>query len=311
MESVYLKTFIEVASTGNLTRAADNLNVTPSAVSRRIKFIEEQYGYELLDRTAPVLVPTEAGALVLEKAKQLIRIEKELLSGLSNIRKPPRFSFCCTPAFGIAHLPEVLRRFMLVNAEMNNMEFHFDMPEKLVGALKENLFDLAVIEHCECLDLSGFATLQLPEDEMIFVCPPRLFPNPQDVTIDDLLPQTLYSRKEGCCSRKFLDLNLGRIGRNACEFGKIIVYDDLHIIVDSVTRGDGIAYLSKSLVADKIADGALAGLHMEGFLDRKRRTFVMNGDIEQEGAAIRFASELLGYFGLPGASAVLAVSAAS
>lgn len=299
MESLYLKTLVEVANTGNITRAADNLNVTPSAVSRRIKFVEEQYGYELLDRSAPVIVPTKVGALVLEKAKQLIEIEKELLSGLSGMRKTPKFSFGCTPAFGIAHLPEVLRRFMLVNAQMNNLEFHFDMPEQLVGGLKGELFDLAVIEHCECLDLSGFTTIPLPEDEMVFVCPPGLFPQSHPITIDDLFSQTLYSRKEGCCSRKFLDLNLERIGRNAGEFGKIIVYDDLHIIIDSVARGDGIAYLSKSLIADRVANGALTAHQIAGFSDRKKRTFVLNRNVERDDITFTFACELLRFFGLP------------
>lgn len=298
MESIYLRTFVEVAKTGNLTRAADNLNVTPSAVSRRIKFIEEQYGYELLDRSGHVLVPTEAGTLVLEKAKQLIQIEKELLSGLTNIRKVPRFSFGCTPAFGIAHLPEVLRRFMLANADLGNLEFHFDMPENLVSGLKDNLFDLAVIEHCECLDLSGFATSPLPEDEMVFICPPQLFAQGNAVSIEDLFPQTLFSRKQGCCSRKFLDLNLQRIGRTAGEFAKIIVYDDLHIIIDSVLRGQGVAYISRSLVADRIAGGSLVPHHIPGFIDRKSRSFVLNDQIARDDVASRFAHELLSYFSL-------------
>jgi len=299
MESVYLKTFVEVARTGNLTKAADNLNVTPSAVSRRIKFIEEQYGYALLDRSGPVLVPTEAGALVLEKAQQLIRIENELLAGLTNIRRSPKFSFGCTPAFGISHLPEVLRGFMLVNAELNNLEFHFDMPEKLVRGLKDNIFDLAVIEHCECLDLSGFTTISLPEDEMVFISHPSLFKDPETVTLESLFSNPLYTRKEGCCSRKFLDLNLERVSRSASEFRKIIVYDDLHIIIDAVMKGDGIAYLSKSLVHDRINSGLISEHHIHGFLDQKKRTFIINEAVQEEAVAFKFASELLKYFGMP------------
>lgn len=299
MESVYLRTFIEVVATGNLTKAADNLHVTPSAVSRRIKFVEEQYGCELLDRSGQILLPTEAGALVLEKARQLMQIERELLTGLTSIRTSRRFSFGCTPAFGIAHLPEIMRGFMLANAELSKLEFRFDMPEQLVTGLKENVFDLAVIEHCECLDLSGFATSALPEDEMTFISSPRLFPQAEPVTLDDLFGQMLYSRREGCCSRKFLDLNLERIGRNADEFEMIIVYDDLHLIIDAVLRGDGIAYLSKSLVSARIADGTLTEHHIEGFLDRKRRTFVINGNVRTEDAAVKFTDELLRYFGIP------------
>ena len=299
MESVYLKTFIEVATTGNLTRAAENLYVTPSAVSRRIKFMEDQYGYSLLDRSGPVLLPTDAGSMVLEKALQLIRIEKELLVGLTNIRKPPTFSFGCTPAFGIAHLPDVMRGFMLANAELNNLAFNFDMPENLVKGLKDNQFDLAVIEHCECLDLSGFTTFALPEDEMIFAYSPGLFTGRSDITIETLCSQPLYTRKAGCCSRKFLELNMERLGRSVDEFKKMIVYDDLHVIIDSVIKGHGIAYFSKSLISDKLAAGVLAEQHIEGFLDKKKRTFILNDTAQQANITVQFAKEILKYFGLP------------
>ncbi len=43
MESLYLKTLVEVVRTGSLSRAAETLHVTQPAVSRRIKFMEDQY----------------------------------------------------------------------------------------------------------------------------------------------------------------------------------------------------------------------------------------------------------------------------
>lgn len=299
MEFTNLKTFIEVAKTGNLTRAADNLCVTPSAISRRIKFMEDQYGYLLLDRSGPLLLPTEAGKLVLEKAQLLIRIEKELLCGLNNIRRTPKFSFGCTSAFGIAHLPDLLRGFMSVNSELNNLEFNFDVPDNLLQGVKDHIFDLAVIEHCEGLDLYGFTTFPLPEDEMIFTFSPMLFTGTQDITIDALVSQHLFTRKEGCCSRKLLGLNMERIGRALGEFNKVIVYDDLHIIIESVVKGHGITYISKSLVSDKLAHGLLSAHSVNGFMQSKKRTLVLGDTARQEEAAIKFAREILGYFGVP------------
>jgi len=299
MEFTNLKTFLEVSKTGNLTRAADNLRVTPSAVSRRIKFMEDQYGYLLLDRSGPLLLPTEAGKIVLEKAQLLIKIEKELLCGLTNIKRTPKFSFGCTSAFGIAHLPEMLRGFMLVNAELNNLEFNFDTPDNLLQGLKDHIFDLAVIEHCEGLDLYGFTTFQLPEDEMIFVFSPLLFAGTKDLTIDTMISQHLFTRKEGCCSRKLLGVNMERIGRAVSEFSKVTVYDDMHIIIKSVAKGHGIAYLSRSLVCDELADGVLAVHPIEGFIQMKKRTLVLGDTARQEEATVKFAREILGYFGVP------------
>ncbi|MHC1698772.1 MAG: multiheme cytochrome-associated LysR family transcriptional regulator [Geobacteraceae bacterium] len=298
MESLYLKTFIEVVKTGNLTKAADNLHVTPSAVSRRIKFMEEQYGYELLDRSGQKIIPTDVGSLVLEKAQQLLRIERELYTGLTNIRKPSKISFGCTPAFGIAFLPNVLHSFMLMNSKMNNLEFHFDMPDNLVSGLNENVFDLALIEHCDCLDLSGFTTFPLPEDEMFFVYSPKLFAGRNDVNIKMLTSHTIYTRKKGCCSRTLLESNMEKIGRSVNDFRKMIVFDDYHIIIDSVIQGLGIAYISDCLVSDKIADGYLVGHHVEGFKRHKKRTLVLSETAKQQNVTVNFAKEILNYFGL-------------
>ena len=109
MESLYLKTLVEVVRTGSLSRAAESLHVTQPAVSRRIKFMEDQYGCELLDRSGNVLRPTEAGHLVYEKAQSLLEIEADLVSGLHRLDGKVRISLSCTPSFGIAHLPAVLR----------------------------------------------------------------------------------------------------------------------------------------------------------------------------------------------------------
>lgn len=296
MELLYLKTFIEVVKTGNLTKAADNLHVTPSAVSRRIKFMEEQYGYELLDRSGQKLIPTNVGSLVLEKAQQLLRIEKELFYGLTNIRKAAKISFGCTPAFGIAYLPDVLHRFMLMNTELNNLEFHFDMPDNLMEGLKENVFDLALIEHCECLDLSDFKTFQLPEDEMFFVYSPKLFAGKIDISINMLMQYPIYTRSKGCCSRTLLESNMERVGRSLCDFKKLIVFDDYHIIIDSVIKGLGIAYISDCLVFDKIADGNLVGHHVEGFIRNKKRTLVLTEMAGQQKVVVNFVREILKYF---------------
>jgi len=58
MELVYLRTFVQSLEAGSFSKAADALCVTQSAVSRRIKFLEDQYGYPLLDRSGPLLAAT-------------------------------------------------------------------------------------------------------------------------------------------------------------------------------------------------------------------------------------------------------------
>ena len=296
MDLINLKTLIEVAATGNISKAASTLCVTQSAVSRRIKTLEDHCGRELLDRSGPSLTLTEAGRLVLEKAQRMLAMEKELLSSLQSVEEKGTFSFGCTPAFGVAHLPVLLKDFMLQNVNVSGLEFIFDMPEKIVQGLKDEIFDLAIIEHCQCLDLSSFETTDLPGDEMVFVSSPRLGLSTERVSIDDLTALTLYGRQEGCCSRIFLEKNLQFIGRDFSEFRQFIVYDDLHLIVKAVIDGDGIAFISTDVVAEQLANGTLQAHKVEGFRHNRQRTLVKNSRRASQGIFENFRQGILAYF---------------
>jgi LysR family glycine cleavage system transcriptional activator len=56
-----LQAFGAVARSGNLAQAAESLGITPSAVSHRIRGLEEELGIPLLRRSAKGLALTEAG----------------------------------------------------------------------------------------------------------------------------------------------------------------------------------------------------------------------------------------------------------
>lgn len=296
MESVYLKTFIESIAAGSFSKAADTLCITPSAVSRRIKFMEDQYGCQLLDRSGPSLEPTDAGRVVLEKARKFVALEEELTGDLAKLGKNEGVSFCSTPAFGISILPEILKRFMMHHPDMNDLKFIFDMPENLVKGLRENRYALGVIEHCEGFDLSDFITTPLPMDEMVFVSSPSLDLPSSTIAIDLLISKPLYSRKEGCCSRNFLEANMKNIGRDAKEFRKMIVMDDLHVIIRSVANGDGIAFLSKSLVESQLNAGVLREHKVVGFRHDKMRSLVMRQSCDDHVGARHFAESILTFF---------------
>ena len=289
---------MEAVKTGNLSKAAKNLCITPSAASRRIKFLEDHYGYPLLERSNP-LTPTQAGSLVLQKAKILLEIEQELLLGLTEMVNRPRIAFCCTPAFGIAHLPFVLKDFMLNNAEMSDLKFFFKMPDMVVQGLKEHLFDLAVIEHCACLDLKDFSTFPLPDDEMIFVSAPSLGIESDTADLDILVQQRLYSRNEGCCSKIFLDFNMQNVGRDSREFQQFIVYDDLHLIIQAVLDGEGIAFISRSVVAKYLNDDSLRTHRVEGFRHNRNRTLAVSGTKQLDKNLLAFIGCIFSAFSLP------------
>ena len=298
MESDYLKTFVEVARTGNITRAAETLCVTQPAVSRRIKFLEEQFGKPLLDRSGPVLTLTTAGSLVLKKAQKILETEQELRLGLSTMERRQGLSFVSTSSFGIVYLPEILREFMLQCPDAGDLKIRFDLPERIVKGLREGLYDVAVVEHCQSFDLSDFETVTLPGEKMIFAGASSLKIPPSPVPIDILLQHNLYGRHEGCCSRTLLENNLRAVGRQISDFRRLLVFDDMNHIVRALLQGNGIAFVSSDIIREQLTRGELCEYRVEGFTHQRRRTFVAGGELPVGSLAEQFSQVLCRYFGL-------------
>ncbi|MEM9803572.1 MAG: LysR family transcriptional regulator [Planctomycetota bacterium] len=78
----HLRYFWAVAHEGNLTRAAERLHVSQSAVSVQIQKLEQQLGHALFERSGRQLVLTEAGSMALDHADAIFRLGDELVGTL-------------------------------------------------------------------------------------------------------------------------------------------------------------------------------------------------------------------------------------
>ncbi|OKK22384.1 chromosome replication initiation inhibitor protein [Streptomyces sp. CB00455] len=88
-----VRTLLAVVDEGTFDAAAAALHVTPSAVSQRVKALEQRTGRVLLMRTKPVRA-TESGEVVVRFARQLARLERDaraelgMAEGLGPVRLP-------------------------------------------------------------------------------------------------------------------------------------------------------------------------------------------------------------------------------
>lgn len=275
MESIYLKTLVEVVKAGSLSRAAEILCVTQPAVSRRIKFLEEQYGRILLDRSGPQVRATDAGRLVVQKAEALLEIEADLEAGLHRLKGKTRLSFGSTQAFGIAHLPKILKNFMLTCGETAELKFMFLSPSELLQGMSEGMFDAAVLEGAALLDTS-FASYALPEADIVFFSAPTLGLSSPETRLEELLEKPLFTRREECCSRILLERGLKGMGLDISAFKKVIILDDLHLLIQTVLEGGGVSFLPLDLLGDHLAAGRVNAHFIQGFQHARQRNLVVN-----------------------------------
>ena len=81
--------FVCVAETGGIRAASRRLQVTPMAISKQIKQLEQKLGQALFSRSTRNLKLTEFGTVFLAQAKTLVASGDNLLNWLDNSSGQP------------------------------------------------------------------------------------------------------------------------------------------------------------------------------------------------------------------------------
>lgn len=131
-----LRTFLSVTRLRSFGRAASALNLSPSAISRRISELEQALGVQLLERTTRSVVLTAAGqALVGEVSPLLEKMDQAVLAIVEEARgKGGWLDVGCvtTVAFSIA--PGVAERFRQSYPGMH-LRFHDDTGKRVTESV--------------------------------------------------------------------------------------------------------------------------------------------------------------------------------
>lgn len=80
----HLRYFRAIATEGNLSRAAERMKVSQSALSIQLRQLEESLGQQLFERRNKSLVLTEAGRIALDYAESIFRAGEEMVEVLAH-----------------------------------------------------------------------------------------------------------------------------------------------------------------------------------------------------------------------------------
>jgi len=80
-----LRSFVTIADSGSMTRAAGRLFMTQSAISMQIKRLESSLGFSLFDRSSQGMQPTTEGEQLLQYANRILAINDEAMGRLTSL----------------------------------------------------------------------------------------------------------------------------------------------------------------------------------------------------------------------------------
>ena len=111
LDMTALRSFVTVADTGGVTRAAQQLNLTQSAVSMQLKRLEESLGQPLLDRSGRGVSLTPQGEQLLSYGRRLLGLNDEVMARMIDKAFEGEIRFGVPTDIVYPHVPSILKRF--------------------------------------------------------------------------------------------------------------------------------------------------------------------------------------------------------
>jgi LysR family glycine cleavage system transcriptional activator len=253
-----LRTFEAAARHLNFTRAANEVGLTPAAVSYQVKEIEEQLGVVLFARTSRSMALTAAGAVLFEAvAEALDTLQRAVGRARATVRGSARLRVSLGARFATNWLFPRLAQFRAANPAL---ELTFDISDRLRDFDADDI-DVAIRFGAGRYDNARaqrlFGTVVVP------VCSPTLLETgPPLERPQDLLQHTLCyvdCEVDGVAWPNW-SMVLAAAGIDDFDDGRCVAFADSSHVVQAVIDGGAVGLVELDLIAGDLAQGRLVRL---------------------------------------------------
>lgn len=249
-----LEAFAVVAAERSFRRAADLLGVSRSALSHRMRKLEEQLGLRLLNRTTRSVSPTDAGSRLLARIGPTLRDLDSALDTVAEDRGSPSGLLRINAGKGAARLllrhvvPTYLARYPDVDLDLVSegrlvdiVEQGFDAGVRLSEAVPQDMIAVRISDDLRFLAVAG------PDYVSRFGKP---------VVPDDLVRHRCIRQR--LPSGKRYRWEFEKRGQEiAVDPPGALTLDDNDLMVEAAADGLGIAYVPETAASDLLDAGRL------------------------------------------------------
>ncbi|SFP20677.1 LysR substrate-binding domain-containing protein [Hydrogenimonas thermophila] len=202
-----MEIFLEVAQIGHLTKVAERMGLSQSAVSMSIKELESIIGYKLFDRINKKLVLNEKGRAFAEAISPLVSKLNDIEEEFKNDENNGELLIGVSTTIADYLIPPIICQYMnsfpqvKVNLKVGNTR-------KIVEMIENGQVDLGFVEGN--VDSTSIKQEVVGLDELIIVTGDRNLAMAQDeYYIDSLLGKQWILREEGSGTREVFLTHLG------------------------------------------------------------------------------------------------------
>ncbi|MEE4346455.1 MAG: LysR substrate-binding domain-containing protein [Paracoccaceae bacterium] len=274
-----IQVFMVCFEVGNVTRAAQELNISQSSVSYHIKKLEDDLSVILFRRTASGLQPTEQGSLL---AQHVARGLAAIRTGLERIAQGPgTVRVALLPMFASRWLSSRLGQLLEAHPEMNlSIQNHNNSFVRMANP--ERFADLGI--QWGRGNWEGFHVTRLWPETLAVVCSPDYLKAHPIRQPADLLRCTLLHVDDSRMWEEWLSGNA--LALDAAQ--PQMMLEDRHFQLSSTINGLGVSLFASWLVQDELEKGTLVNPFGRVFSTTFAYHVVIPKAVEQSGSIQRF-----------------------
>lgn len=204
-----LEAFLSIADRGSFKKAAAHLNLSQTALSHRIRKLEEGLGQRLLSRSTRQVTLTPAGIELAARARGAVDALGEAVAALQGAAGPGGRSVAigCLPTIAVHHIPPLLVEFAAAHPDVTVKVFDNSAIEIAERVLRgEAEFGITIVSaHRWDLDI-----VPLVSEAFVLACPPdHPFSGRPHVSWSDLVGEALVRVAPYTGNRALIDEALG------------------------------------------------------------------------------------------------------
>ena len=286
-----LLTFLAIVEEESYTKAAVRLSMTQPGLSHQMKQLEEIYDVKLFHYENRRISLTEEGMVFRKYAESLLYQEKMMKKELENLKKKrKKYYFGATLTLGEYTLAPHLKCFY---DTFSDVEFSLmvDNTKVLLSKLQTGHLDFALIEGI--VDKALYQVTLLKEVPFILVVgEEHRLSGRKEVSMEELLSETLLVREEGSGSRKVLETGLSTINFSIRGFERVIDIGNIGLLKKLTEQGAGISFMYKDAVLSELSSGRLKEISVKNLRMVREFNFVTQPENLQNMEFQRFYSFL-------------------
>jgi LysR family transcriptional regulator, glycine cleavage system transcriptional activator len=260
-----VQAFEAAARLSSFALAAEELFVTPSAVSHQIKFLEEQFGVQLFHRIHRAVVLTDVGRSYAEEISAAFARIEASTRDLGRVTKSDILTVHSTPSFATQWLMPRLARF---SARYPDIDVRLNA-SKEPADLVAGPVDADIRYGSKKIHPAGIKTLILPPETIVPLCAPALANGKHPIHFPDDLQYHALIHSEVCLvgwndwARKHRDVKI--------DLQRGLRFDRSFMSISAAVDGLGVCLESLLLAQRELETGRLVaplgfdGLQVQGY----------------------------------------------